>query len=251
MGEKSFFCRLNPLTKLAAALAYIAAATFVFDPAFQLAVIVATLGPLLIIERIGPVELAKTMWPFALIGFGYLWANLAFFDGASTYTRPAGAIPLGADPALFAGFTLFLRAIAFGGVSFFFVRTTDPADLTRSLMLRAGLPPSIGFSLFSALQFLPELRDEFRLLQLARALRAGASPRGWRQVLTIYPRLAIPLLASTIRKASRAAIAMESRGLRRTMVRTSLHGSPIGTADGFFLGAALVLLIVLLALPPM
>jgi energy-coupling factor transport system permease protein len=245
MRETNFLRRLNPLTKLALAVAYIVTASLVFDPSFQLSIIAATLIPLIIIERIGPLELTKVMWPFALIGFGYLWVNLAFFDRASMYTRATAAVPLVADPAVVAGLTLFLRAIAFGAISFFFVRTTNPVDLARSLMLRARLPPWIGFSLLSALQFLPGLRDDLRLLRLARALRTGGSPDGWRQIFSSYSRLAIPLLAVTIRKAGRAAIAMEARGLRHPMVRTSLRGSPLRPADGFFLGAVLLLLILL------
>ena len=38
---------------------------------------------------------------------------------------------------------------------------------------------------------------------------------------------------------------MEARGLRHPMVRTSLRGSPLRPADGFFLGAVLLLLILL------
>ena len=62
MRETNFLRRLNPLTKLALAVAYIVTASLVFDPIFQLSVIAATLMLThLIIERIGPLELAKVM----------------------------------------------------------------------------------------------------------------------------------------------------------------------------------------------
>ncbi len=250
MARPTFLRRLNPLSKLAAALLYIVAATLVFDPVFQLSVIAASLGSLLILECVRPADLAKAIWPFALIGLGYLWVNLAFFNRASLYTWATAAVPLAAHPALFAGTTLFLRAVAFGAISLFFVRTTDPADLTRSLMLRAGLPPAVAFSLFSALQFLPGLREDLRLLRLARGLRAPTARRRWRDRLSSYPSLALPLLAGTIRKASRAAIAMEARGLSRPMARTSLKGSPLGGADAVFLVVSIGLLPALLTCLP-
>jgi energy-coupling factor transport system permease protein len=243
--ERSRLGRLNPLSKLALAGAYLAASSLVFEPRFQLAAILAALLPLILLDGARPLGLLWRLWPFALVGLGYLWLNLAFFDRAAAYTWTSAAVPVAQDPALFAGTTLFLRAIALGAISLFFVRTTDPADFLRSLMLRCRLPPRWGFALLAAFQFLPGLADQLRLLRLAQAQRLGVQSQGWAKRLAGYRRLAIPLLADSIRRADRAAIAMEARGLRHPLDRSSLRPSPFGWADGLFLAAGLALLAVL------
>jgi energy-coupling factor transport system permease protein len=240
--ERSRLGRLNPLSKLALAGAFLAASSVVFDPGFQLAAILAALLPLILIEGARPLDLLWRLWPFALVGLGYLWLNLAFFDRAAAYTWTSAAVPVAQNPALFAGTTLFLRAIALGAISLFFVRTTDPADFLRSLMLRCRLPARWGFALLAAFQFLPGLGEQLRLLRLAQAQRQGVRPQGWAKRLAGYRGLAIPLLADSIRRADRAAIAMEARGLRHPLARSSLRPSPFGWADALFLASGLVLL---------
>jgi energy-coupling factor transporter transmembrane protein EcfT len=46
-----------------------------------------------------------------------------------------------------------------------------------------------------------------------------------------------------VRKASRAAISMEARGLHHPMARTSLRASTFARVDGVFLLCALLLLV--------
>lgn len=234
--------RLNPLSKLAVAILYIMVATVVFDAAFQLLLLTAVAIALMALERVGPLTLLKVLLPFALVGVGYLWANLLFPGSAASYAESLGARTLTGNPAVNAGVTLFLRALCFGLVSYGFVRSTDPADFVRALMQRARLPAFIGFSVFSAVQFLPYLRDDLRQIRLARAMRASARAPRWTQ-LRALPNLAIPLLASTVRKASRAAISMEARGLHHPMTRTSLRPSTFAWADGAFLLASFLLIV--------
>jgi len=234
--------RVNPLSKLAAALLYIAAATLVFDALFQLLLAAAVAVALIALERVGPLALLRAMLPFALVGFGYLWANLLFPASTATYSESLGAPALLRDSAANAGATLFLRALSFGLISYAFVRSTDPADLVRALMQRARLPAFVGFSVFAALQFLPYLRDDVRQIRLARSMRASGPASRWAQ-LRALPSLPIPLLASTVRKASRAAVSMEARGLHHPMVRTSLRASTFARADAVFLLSALLALV--------
>jgi energy-coupling factor transport system permease protein len=242
--ERRVLERLNPLAKLAAAVVYFIAATVIFDPLFQLALLLGILLALVALERVEPLMLLKVMAPFVLVGLGYLWTNLFFHDSTAYYMPSSACTAEIADPALNAGVTLFLRTVVFGAISYCFVRTTDPAALMRSLMQQAKLPPHLGFSIFSAVQFLPYLRDELRQIRLARALRTG---RRRMAGLIDLPGIAIPLLASTIRKASRAAISMEARGLTRPMRRTSLHRARFGPRDAIFMTLALGLLAAFLA----
>ena len=179
--------------------------------------------------------------PFALIGFGYLWVNLLFRRESAGYAQALADTALLADPAAQAGVTLFLRALAFGFISFAFVRTTAPVELVRALMQQARLPATVGFSLFAGVQQLPYLHHDLRQMRLARAMRTGRPPRrvpGVREMAG----LTIALLADSIRRAERVAIGMEVRGLRPGLARTSLHVSRLSWRDAVFAVTALAVL---------
>ncbi len=66
--ERSRLGRLNPLSKLALAGAFLAASSLVFEPRFQLAAILAALLPLMLIDGARPLDLLWRLWPFALVG---------------------------------------------------------------------------------------------------------------------------------------------------------------------------------------
>ena len=233
--------RLNPLVKLAVAVIWIAVVTVVFDPRVMAAAALAPVLALLVLDRAPPVLLLKVTIPFALIGFGYLWVNLLFHRQSGGYAQAVADTTLLADPAAEAGVTLFFRALAFGFISFAFVRTTAPVDLVRALMQQARLPATLGFSLFAGVQQLPYLHHDLRQMRLARAMRSGRPPRrvpGPREMAG----LTIGLLADALRRAERVAIGMEVRGLRPGLVRTSLHRSRLSWRDAVFAAAALLVL---------
>lgn len=238
-GDEPGTDAINPLTKLAAAIAWFVVATVVFDFGFLAAMVALLIVVIALSAQMTAWTIVKAFLFFTLSGLGLLQANLFFHESAGWYTRSlSGGTAIG-DEALRDGFTLFLRAIAYGAISLAFVATTSPAALVRALMQHLRLPPFLAFSVLSALQFVPSLADDLRQLRLAHAMRGG-NPR--RSRLTLYAGLAIPLIAGTIRRANRAAISMEARGLQRGMVRTSLRVSSITWLDGVFLIGAIVAL---------
>jgi energy-coupling factor transport system permease protein len=212
---------IHPLVKLALCLTWIAACIAVFDPRFQLVTVLMAAAALILLDRISAVLVLALMVPFALFGIGFLTTNLAFHAEAD-FARHVAAHSLFGSPAWSAGLTLFLRSIAVGLISGLFALTTDPGALVRALMAHAGLSPRIGYALFSVLQLVPDLASEARQIRLAHAMKRGRLPR--RLVGPIEAaRLLIPLLAFAIRRAGRAAIAMEARGLDRAGPRTIMH----------------------------
>lgn len=229
---------VNPLTKLAAAMVYVIAITVLFELRFQLALLALALLALLLLERVPPLRLAAVMAPFALMGFGYLWTNLLFHRESAGYLQSLGALSVAGHPGLDAGLIVFLRALNFGAVSYLFVRSTPPADLALGLMQRAGLPPALAFSVFTAVQFIPALGEDVRQLRMARRLRGGAGRGSWLALPRRYAGLIVPLLANAVRRAQRSAISMEARGLTRPMTRSYLRRSRFGPADVAFAIAA-------------
>jgi len=236
---------IHPLVKLALCLAWIAACLAVFDPRFQLTTMLIAAAALILLDRVSPALVLALMVPFALFGLGFLTTNLAFHREAD-FAQHIAAHSVFSSPGWSVGTTLFLRAIAIGLVSGLFAVTTDPGAFIRTLMAHGGLSPRIGYALFSVLQLVPDLAAEARQIRLAHAMKRGRPPR--RLVSPVEAaRLLIPLLAVAIRRAGRAAIALEARGLGRASPRTIINVPALHRRDLWFAISAGGLLVLLLA----
>lgn len=236
---------LHPLPKLVVCILWLVASILVFDPWFQSGIIVAAALVLIILERRSPLLVLALMIPFALFGFGFLTTATLFRQESDFALRMAGETPFG-SAAFSAGIVLFLRAIACGMISAVFVLTTEPGRFIKALMANWSLSPRIGYALFSALHLVPDLASEAQQIRLARAMKKGIKPRRFPGPIETAS-LIVPLLAFAIRRASRAAIAIEARGLGMGP-RTILGVPRAGRGDVVFVLAGIALLVVLVAL---
>ena len=146
---------LNPLSKLAVCLVWIVAVVLVFDARFQIAAILLGFFTLAVLNRTSPLVLLALMVPFALFGVGFLTTSLLFRKESDFALWVAGESPFSSQ-AFSAGMVLFLRAIACGVISLFFALTTDPGAFVRALMVYCRLPARVGYSLFAAMQLVPD-----------------------------------------------------------------------------------------------
>jgi energy-coupling factor transport system permease protein len=231
---------VHPLAKLAVCIIWIVASIMVFDARFQLAAILLCALALMVLERRSPLTVLALMVPFALFGFGFLTTNLLFRQESGFALQMAKEAPL-ASEAFSAGIVLFLRAIACGMISALFTLTTDPGGLIKALMANWRLSPRIGYSLFSVLQLAPDLAAEAQQIRLARAMKRGKPPSRFPNPAEAAT-LLVPLLAYAIRRASHAAIALESRGLGASSHRTIVGAPRSRLRDGIFLAVTLVML---------
>lgn len=237
---------VHPLAKLAVALAWLVASVLVFDLFFQAATIAIMATTLIVFQRMRVLVVLALMVPFALFGFGFFTTSVLFRQESEFALSMARETFL-SSPATSAGMVLFLRAIACGMISAVFAFSTDPGLFVRALMATCRLPARVGYALFSAMQLVPDLAAEAQTLRVARAMRAGRPPRrlpGPREAFG----LVIPLLAFAIRRAGRAAIAMEARGLSASGARTILGAPRYRPWDGVFMLLALALMAAALAL---
>ena len=237
--------RRHPFAKLGLCLLWVAAASLILDLAFlagSLALAVALLlGP----GGARPGAVALAAIPFALFGFGFLTTAILFREDGGYVAALSAEAALTSEAAR-AGVALFLRAMACGMISFLFAATTDPGALARAAMAQAGLPARYGYALFATLNAAPEMTADLRALRRARAMRRGRAVSRM-----IGPReaaaLAVPLLASAVRRASETAVAMEARGLSRDGRPCILDAPPWTPADTALtaLGAAVLLAAIL------
>jgi len=216
--------RIHPLAKLVVCMLWIAVSILVFDAWLQIFIIATAALALIVLERRSPLLVLALMVPFALFGFGFLTTSVLFRQESDFALQMARETPLNSE-AFSAGIVLFLRAIACGMVSAVFALTTDPGAFVKALMVSWRLPARIGFSLFAALQLVPDLASEAQQIRLARAMKKGRPPSRIPRPLETAS-LVVPLLAFAIRRATRTAIALEARGLSPDRPRTVI-GAPI------------------------
>ncbi|PWJ19333.1 energy-coupling factor transporter transmembrane component T family protein [Jannaschia seohaensis] len=238
---------MHPLPKLVLCLLWIVAALVVFRLSFQIALFAVATLVLLFDARIPLRRLLGLMVPFALFGFGFLTTSVLF--RAESGFAVLMAQEQGGAPEVAPGLVLFFRVMACGMISAVFALTTDPGQFVRALMQHLRLPAPMGFALMQAMHMVPDLRAELLQMRMARAIRLG---RPLRRVPTPPEALAlaIPLLAYAIRRATRAALSFEARGLRPGRVRSQLPQAQISRADWMRLFAGIGGLALLLAMAP-
>lgn len=225
----------HPFALLIVCLAWIGASILVFRLGFQLAMIGVGLAMLLGPLRQPPLRVALLTVPFMLFGAGFLSTTLFFrTDGGTLALYAAGSVD-----RVTAGLILFSRAVACGLASAVFAFGIDPGRLVKAGMRETRLPPTAAYALFHALDSVADLRREAWALRLAARQARGHRRHVWPPVTAT---ILIPLLAGAVRRASRAALAMESRGLGAAPTRT-LRGAPVWRrADIGLIGAGLGLL---------
>lgn len=231
---------IHPLAKLVVCMVWIGASIAIFDARFQFAAIVLCVLALVVLEGRSLLTVLALMVPFALFGFGFLTTSLLFRQESGFALQMAKEAALSSQ-AFSAGIVLFLRAIACGMISALFALTTDPGALIKALMANWRLSPRIGYSLFSVLQLVPDLAAEAQQIRLACAMKQGKPPSRFPNPAEAAT-LLVPLLAYAIRRANRAAIALEARGLGRGSPRTIIGAPRARPRDAVFTGTVLALL---------
>jgi energy-coupling factor transport system permease protein len=217
----------DAIAKLGAAVVIMAAAFLSRDPVTP-AILLAGEGIGLAMSGMRPRDLARLVTPLLLVAvvIGLTNGILVGTPDASFEERAGVGLALG----------LRILAIAMAGV--LALATTDPADLAAGLIGHLRFPPRLAVGALASLRMAPILGVEWQTLGLARRARgvdAGRNPLvGARLWLTGV----LSLLVSTIRRASRLALAMDARGFDSGTPRTLARPPRMRRADWLLLLAA-------------
>ncbi len=202
---------MNPSMKFLAVTGCILALAFFFNPWTPLLFFSCVVLLQVLFSQTNWKLWSLAMLPFLIGAFGYFWTTLVFGQpGEGPVLWTIGTISITAQQWELA-WSLSLRVLAFSSISLLFAFTTKPVHFIQSLMQQWKLSPKLAFSVLISYQFLPVFKTEFEQLQQAHRIRgtgAGSSPL---KRLTALRRLLIPMLAGAVRKAERAAFAMEAR----------------------------------------
>lgn len=241
-GE-SVLHRLNPLTKLAVLLPMWIVLSLVTDPVTPLVFVAIAVLALWLLGGVSPLRQARLLWPFWSLALGVIF-TFALFQQPS---RPgyqvlwqAGWLRI-TDEGLLVGLATAMRILALFSLSMLFVMSTDPVRFIQSLIQQTGISYRFGYGVLAAYRFVPLLAAEAEQIRAAHHVRGfspGWGPRGlWRRVSAF----AIPLLATSIRRADRVARAMDSRAFAGAPTRTYFREQRFTVADAIFAIASVIL----------
>jgi len=171
--------------------------------------------------------------PFLLIFVSSAAGMAMFGEGTTTWFR-YGLVHV-TEESFFRGLHLGFRALTVAALGLSFGLTTKPAHLFYSLMQQWKLPPKYAYSFLAALRMVPAMLGEFQTRRHALRIR-GAKRRfgvvGWYDALRLY---SIPLLAQSIRRAHRVAVAMEAKRFSGDGRRTYYYQVSYSPADAAYL----------------
>lgn len=240
----SFLHRLNPLTKLGASVVLIVALTAIVDPITPLVVAALTLLAIAVFGRTSLVSLLRPLAPFLVLSFGLIWTTTLFYvatPGSSSRILWSFGPAVVSDQGFAYGLTIFFRLIGFFATSLLFGLTTDPTDLVQALIQKLQVSYRFGYGAHAAYRFVPLFQGELATIRAAQRIRGVREGGGPISLTRQYVGYLVPLLAGSVRRAERVALAMDARGFGAYPDRTFYRRSRFGWEDAAFgLGVVVV-----------
>lgn len=207
------------------------AMAFFFDPWTPLLFWVGVLMLQVFFSQIKWKKWLLFMLPFFVTAFGYFWTTLVFAEDQSGSVIWSIWNMQITETQLNHALSLSFRVLAFSSLSLLFALTTNPVTFILSLMQQLKLSPKIAYGVMVGYQFLPVLKEEFVQIGQAHRLRGAVREKNLVQRLIGIRRILIPMLAGAVRKAERAAFAMEARGFTGERRSSYFHVISIGKVD--------------------
>jgi len=205
--------RFNPAAKLSAALVVMVGLLVTVN----LVTTSVVLGAELVAVAASGVPLhafTSRTWPLPLAAGGVAVANLI----ASNASGPT-----------IAGISLRLIAIALPGILLF--ASTDAVDLADSLVQQLHLPARFSYGALAALRLLPMLSSDWATIRRARRARGIGAGRSPFSACRLLASAVYALLVGAIRRGTRLALAMDSRGFDSRCPRTAARRQQVQRAD--------------------
>jgi energy-coupling factor transport system permease protein len=231
--------RANPLAKLVAAVVLMGVLFVSLDPLTPLLVLVG-LAAAVPFTGLAIGDLVARIRPILLAAFAIGVVNVLLAAEHTGSLLLLGPLVIGSDNILAgAGLALRLLAIALSGV--LALATTDPTDLADSLVQQVRVPPRFAVGALAAARLIPIMAVEWQTLALARRARgvsAGRSPLAG--VRLAFGRL-LAMLVGAVRRGTRLAIDMESRGFGSQPCRSVARPQRTVTGDWVLIAAATTL----------
>ena len=238
---RSFFNRLDPLTKLVWVLAISLLAFGAYIAWVQVIIAVLVLFTALVLARIGPADIFRGTWLFGVACISFWIIQTLTLPGTHVAFHVFGRAIYAesADYALASALRIYTIVLA----SLVFVRTSDPRELAIALVTQMRLPYRIAYAFFIALRIVPTIEQEIQTIRAAQSVRGVARRRGLAGRIGEAKRYAMPLLVGSLRRASMMVMSMESRAFGAHPQRTFVD-APRMAASGMAVCSVMLALVI-------
>lgn len=127
------------------------------------------------------------------------------------------------EESFYRGLLLGLKTCSFGALGMVFALTSRPILFFYALMQQFRLPPKYAYSFIASMRLLPVVVDEFHTRSNALRIRGTRYTKGSKGLYERLSLYAIPLLAQSIRRAQRVAVAMEAKRFQMSSSRSRTY----------------------------
>ncbi|OIU72600.1 ABC transporter permease [Rossellomorea aquimaris] len=139
------------------------------------------------------------------------------------------------EESFYRGLHIGFRALLFGLLGLIFTLSTRPVMLFYSLMQQLRLKPEYAYSFMAGFRMIPIIAEEFLTIRRAMKVRGLNPQKGMAGLLFTFRSSALPLLAQSIRRAHRIAVAMEAKRFNGSGKRTYYYKTVFSKYDAFFI----------------
>lgn len=221
--------RINPVAKIAAALAIGTALLLTVDPvsgavALALEILLlpfAGVGIRALGIRLVPLVVAAPLTALTLVLYGAPSGEVYWSFALATISQGSLEFALAA----------LLRVLAIGLPAVVLVATVDSTDLADGLAQILRLPARFVLGALAAFRLVGLLVDDWRALLLARRARGVGDAGGVLGRTRFLAGVAFSLLVLALRRGGSLATAMEARGFGGSAARTWARESRFGRAE--------------------
>jgi energy-coupling factor transport system permease protein len=216
--------------------------TFAIGSSTGLLLLLAYVVLLSRLARVPVRRIASGLRGLLLFLFVIVAANALLVEG-----EPLAGVAFLSRRGVYSGLYYGLRVVVLYLTLVVFLCVTSPEALAKGLssLLRPfskRLARRVALHGFLAMGFLPLFADEVRRVRIAQSFRGGAIEGGLLRRAAGVRMLIVPLLVSTIHRSGQLAVAVELRGIERSIERMLVLGGP-AARDFVFAGATLIVLL--------
>lgn len=240
--RETWLHRVNPGVKLILSIGLFIVVVFTYNLNTMLFLTLGALLPLALLSGHPAKRLLLYTLPFLLL-FVSSSLGMMMFGTGDTLWYHLGVIRI-TEESFYRGIHLGLRGVQVASVGLLFGLTTRPVALFYAMMQQWKVAPKYAYSFLAALRMLPVILEEFQTLRYAIKVRGKRKQRNpFTSWYTTMRMIAIPLLAQSIRRAHRTAVAMEAKRFSMSRQRTYYYVSSYSRLDVYYILYWVVLIV--------
>ncbi|RYL88830.1 energy-coupling factor transporter transmembrane protein EcfT [Sporolactobacillus sp. THM7-4] len=176
-----------------------------------------------------------------------LWVSVfsstaMIFFGQGTHVLFRWYLVVISEESLARGTLIGLRTFIFSLLGLIMASTSRPVPFFYSLMQQLRVPVKYAYGCLAAFRMLPMMAEEFVHIRQAMKVR-GLRQKGIKAMYERIKRYALAMLAQSIRRAQRTAVAMEAKRFSMTESRTYYYEIGWSRMDLLFSGVIVAVVI--------